>query len=95
MTGTSAKNHSGIFSTKRTKNLAEKYGLDLYNKNAYMYSGKFITYDDVQFIVDNLWLDYFMGYSIEQPDATISTTEKLNIIDSLRIKFPDFDYSLY
>ena len=95
MTGTSAKNHPGIFSTKRTKNLAEKYGLDLYNKNAYMYSGKFITYDDVQFIVDNLWLDYFMGYSIEQPDATISTTEKLNIIDSLRIKFPDFDYSLY
>ena len=95
MTGTSAKNHSGIFATKRTKNLAEKHGLDLYNKNAYMYSGKFITYDDVQFIVDNLWLDYFMGYSIEQPDATISTTEKLHIIDSLRIKFPDFDYSLY
>jgi len=73
----SAKNHPGIFDTKRAKLLAIKYNLELYNKNAYMNPRKYITYNDVLIIVDNLWLDhieYFTPLTI-----TVSLDEYNNL----------------
>ena len=66
MTGTSARNSFGIFKSKRAKLLAVKYGLDLYDKNAYIHSTNTILYSDVKFIIDNLWLNHFM-YGTQKP----------------------------
>lgn len=59
-------NHRGIFSDKKALILAKKYSLDLYDKRAYVSSSRYITYNDVKFIVGNLWLDHFM-YGVSQP----------------------------
>jgi hypothetical protein len=90
MTGTSARNHYGIFENKTAKNLAILYNLDLYNKNAYVHSGKLIHLHDVQFIVDNFWLDYFMGLT-EYPPITLPFTKQNDIVESLKINYPHFD----
>lgn len=91
MTGTSARNHYGIFKTKKAYNLALRYNLELNNKNAYIHSGKYITFDDVEFIVDNLWLDYFTGLVPAPPINNISMEEENNIINDLQDKFPYFN----
>ena len=59
-------NRRGIFQNKRALLLAKKYSLDLYDKEAYICYGKYVTYDDVKFIIKNLWIDHFM-YGIAQP----------------------------
>ena len=46
--------------------LAKKYSLELYDQQAYISSGKNVTYNDVKFIVENLWLDHFM-YGVSKP----------------------------
>jgi hypothetical protein len=56
----------GIFSEKKAYNLALKYNLSLENKNSYIHAGNFITYNEVLFIVNNLWLDHFM-YGSNKP----------------------------
>lgn len=71
MTGTSAKNSYGIFKTKRARDLAIKYNLHLTNSSAYIHYGKTVNFNDVKFIVDNLWLNHFM-YDQRPP---ISTTD--------------------
>ena len=71
MTGTSARNSCGIFKSKSAKLLAIKYGLDLYNKNAYIHSGNIISYSDVKFIVDNRWLDHFMHDADKPIDVSL------------------------
>ena len=72
MTGTSALNPYGIFKTKRAKLLAIKYSLDLYDKNAYIHSTHLILLSDVQFIVDNLWIDHFMYNDPKPIDLSFS-----------------------
>lgn len=59
-------NHRGIFQDKKALVLAKKYSLELHDKRAYISSGKNVTYNDVKFIVGNLWLDHFM-YGVSQP----------------------------
>lgn len=59
-------NKRGIFKDKKALLLAIKYNLDINNKNSYIHSGVHITYKDVHFIVDNLWLDHFM-YGVQTP----------------------------
>lgn len=59
-------NRRGIFENKRALLLAKKYSLDLNDKQAYVSFNKNITYNDVKFIVKNLWLDHFM-YGVQQP----------------------------
>mgnify|MGYP001157187356 CR=1 FL=1 len=85
MTGTSARNTLGIFKCKRAKLLAIKYGLDLYNKNAYIHSSNLILYSDVKFIVNNLWMDHFM-YQTEKP-LNVSIEEYYHIYHSLENSF--------
>lgn len=92
MTGTHARNHHGIFKNKNAKNLAIQYNLNLYNKDYYIHSGKFIHLHDVQFMVDNFWLDYFMGLT-ENPPITLSYNEKFHIFQSLKINYPDLNYN--
>lgn len=87
MTGTSSRNKWGIFQSKRAKLLAIKYGLDIYNKNAYINSSNLILYSDVKFIVDNLWMDHFM-YGTEKP-IDVSIEEYYDICDSLQNSFSD------
>ena len=63
-------NPCGIFKSKRAKNLAINYGLEINNKNGYARlvgesTSKTITYEDVKFIVDNLWLDHFIYGALE------------------------------
>ena len=97
MTGTSARNSFGIFKSKRAKLLAVKYGLDLYDKNAYIHHGNIILYSDVKFIVDNMWMDHFM-YGTDEP-IDVSFEEYNHIYDSLRDSFnPDlfiFSYASF
>ena len=87
MTGTSARNVYGIFKTKQAKQLAERYSLDLYDKNAYIHSGNLILYNDVKFIVDNFWIDHFI-YGTPKP-IEISSTEYNDIYFSILDSYPD------
>jgi len=92
MTGTSARNAHGIFKSKRAKLLAIKYGLELYDKNAYINLGNTISYSDVKFIVDNLWMDHFM-YGTDEP-IEVSFQEYNDIYYSLKDAFPEiFNFS--
>lgn len=59
-------NRRGIFQDKKALVLAQKYSLDLHDKRAYISFGKNVTYNDVKFIVKNLWLDHFM-YGVSEP----------------------------
>lgn len=59
-------NRRGIFQDKKALLLAQRYSLELRDKNAYISSNKNITYNDVRFIVKNLWFDHFM-YGVKQP----------------------------
>ena len=86
MTGTSARNAYGIFKSKRAKFLAIRYGLELYDKNAYTYSGNFILYSDVKFIVDNCWMDHFI-YGSDKP-IDVSFNEYNEIYYTLQDTFP-------
>lgn len=86
MTGTSARNACGIFKSKRAKFLAIKYSLDLYNKNAYIHSGNLVSYYDVKFIVDNLWIDYFIHDSDKPID--VSDYQLYDIFNNLLISYP-------
>lgn len=87
MTGTSARNHSfGIFKSKRAKSLAIKYSLDLYNKNAYIHNDYLVSYYDVKFIVDNLWIDYFFHGSDKPID--VSNEQLFDIFNNLIISYP-------
>jgi len=92
MTGTSARNPNGIFKSKRAKLLAIKYGLNLYDINAYIHSGNTILYSDVKFIVDNLWIDHFI-YATDKP-IQVSFDEYNHIYYSLKDTFPGlFNFS--
>jgi hypothetical protein len=94
MTGTSANNRCGIFKSKKAYNLALQYGLDLNSKKSYIHSGLYVSFDDVQFIVDNLWLDYFMGLTDIAP-SNLSIEEENNMVVLLKNRYPFFkqDYS--
>ncbi len=89
MTGTSAKNSYGIFKSKRARCLAIKYNLDAFNKNAYAVSNhsKYVTYSDVLFIVDNLWLSHFI-YNTPAP-ADISHDEYSKFYEKLYALWPN------
>jgi len=91
MTGTSANNRRGIFKSKKAYNLALQYGLDLNSKKSYIHTGLYVSFDDVQFIVDNLWLDYFMGLTETTPIDNISEDEEYDIMNSLKNRFPFFE----
>ena len=86
MTGSSARNHPGIFKNNKAKLLATKYGLDLNNPDAYINHGKFITFYDVSFIIENLWLDHFM-YDADKP-LDVSYNEYNELFYSLQHKYP-------
>jgi hypothetical protein len=59
-------NNYGIFKSKKAKNLAYRYNLNMFDKSAYACDTKYVSLDDVKFIVDNLWLDHFM-YNSPKP----------------------------
>ena len=80
------KNNYGIFINKKAKNLAIKYNLPIQNKTAYMYKGKYIRLYDVQFIVDNLWINHFQ-YNEPKP-IEVNRFEYFDIFNSLIIRFP-------
>lgn len=52
-------NRPGIFFNKKAKNLAKQYNLDLNIKAAYGVQYGYVKLNDVQFIVDNLWIEHF------------------------------------
>ncbi len=63
-----------------------KYNLDLYNKNAYIHDDEYISYYDVKFIVDNLWIDYFFHGSDKPID--VSDEQLFDIFNNLTIHYP-------
>ena len=87
MTATNARNNYGIFKTKRAKLLASKYSLDLNNKRAYIQSDNAVSFSDVKFIVDNLWLDHFL-YDSDRP-IDVSFDEYNIIYYNLQLNYPD------
>ena len=86
MTGTSARNHHGIFKNNKAKYLASKYGLDLNNPDAYIHLGKFVTYSDVSFMVENFWLDHFIHNTAKPLDVSYNDYNEL--FYSLQHKYP-------
>lgn len=92
MTATRARNPIGIFSTKRARGFAQKHNLDLFDKNCYgVSSDKLVTYSDVLFIVDNLWISYIFDSG---PEPITTTWDEYNIIyNKLREKWPHVFYS--
>lgn len=59
-------NHRGIFADKKAMTLAKKYQLDLTDKRCYISNHKYVTYSDVKFITNNLWIDHFL-YGVRPP----------------------------
>jgi len=91
MTGTSANNRRGIFKSKKAYDLALRYGLNLNSKKSYGDTGFYVSFDDVQWIVDNLWLVYFMGFTETPPIDNISEDEEYDIMNSLKKRDPFFE----
>jgi len=88
MTATRAKNSFGIFATKRARCLAQKYKLDLLDKNCYGVDfDKLVKYNDIMFIVDNLWLTHFIE-DTEAPNYNCTWVEYNDIYNKLRDKWP-------
>ena len=83
----SARNHHGIFKTKKAKLLAIKYVLDLNDANSYIHDSNYITYHDVENMVNNLWLDHFM-YNSEKP-ININYDEYFTIYNTICTNYPD------
>lgn len=83
---TAANNPYGIFKTKKAKLLASKYNLSLTDTTSYIHHGKYITYSDVSFLIDNFWLDHFM-YSSPIP-LNINQYDYINIFNKLKLKYP-------
>jgi hypothetical protein len=80
-------NHYGIFKTKKAKQLAIKYNLDLNNYFLYSVShDKYVTYLDVLSVVDNLWLDHFIYHTKEPIKLFINEYNK--IFYKLSNKYP-------
>jgi hypothetical protein len=93
MTGTSARNHYGIYLTKHAKNMAVKYGFNLYDKNQFIHSKKYILLSDVQLMIEHLWLEHFL-YDFDKP-IDVSYDEYNYIFYNLQQKFPtliDFSF---
>lgn len=88
----SARNHYGIFKTKKAKLLAIKYDMDLNDVNYYIHNSNYITYYDVKNIVDNLWMDHFM-YNSEKP-LNITHDEYFTIYTILCNNYPNLIFKL-
>ena len=84
---TAANNPFGIFKTKKAKLLASKYNLSLTDNTSYIHYGKYITYSDVSFLIDNFWLDHFM-YNSPTP-LNIDHNDYINIFNKLKFKYPN------
>jgi len=87
----SARNHYGIFKTKKAKLLAIKYDMDLNDANYYIHDSNYITYHDVKNIVDNLWMDHFM-YNSEKP-LNITNDEYFTIYNTLCTNYPNLIFN--
>jgi hypothetical protein len=86
MTATTARNHYGIFKTKKAKLLAIKYNLELKRIQSYNDYNQYVSYQDVLFIVDNLWLDHFIYHTKEPIKLLINEYNK--IFYKLSYKYP-------
>lgn len=96
MTGTSCRNLYGIFKTKKARNLAILYDLELNDVNAYIRNNDYVTFNDVKFIVDNLWLSHFI-YDNEPMPITVNLHKYNSIYNNLKTKFSFLNlvYSYY
>ena len=96
MTGTSCRNLYGIFKTNKARNLAILYDLELYDINAYIHNNNYVTFNDVKFIVDNLWLSHFI-YDNEPMPIIVNLDKYNSIYNNIKKKFPSFYivYSFY
>ena len=87
-------NSYGIFKSKRARNLAIYYGLEMANKNAYVSlagesTHKHITYEDVKFITENFWLDHFVHHAPEP--IKLENEEYMRMYFYLKNKYNLFD----
>lgn len=96
MTGTSCRNLYGIFKTNKARNLAILYDLELNDVNAYIRNNDYVTFNDVKFIVDNLWLSHFI-YDNEPMPITVNLHKYNSIYNNLKTKFSFLNlvYSYY
>ncbi len=96
MTGTSCRNLYGIFKTKKARNMAILYNLELNNIDAYIRNNDYVTFTDVKFIIDNLWLSHFIYDNVPMP-ITVNLDKYNYIYNYLKTKFSFFNlvYSYY
>ena len=76
-------NPRGIFADKKAMLLAKNYNLEMNNPLGYVSNNKYITYNDVKFIVDNMWMDHFL-YGVKAPsdvDKYIYSQYYLKFVD--------------
>ena len=82
-------NPRGIFANKKAMTLAKKYNLELTDKRCYICNHKYVTYNDVKFITNNLWIDHFL-YGVRPPiEVNIDTYRKYysNFVCFDRVQF--------
>ena len=81
-------NHPGIFWNKKAKYLAKKYNLCLNSIAAYGVMYGYVKLYDVEFIVNNLWIEHFVN-SAPKP-VEINADDYLILHFKLMRLYPEF-----
>tara|TARA_B100000035_G_C21006378_1_gene557467 strand:- start:481 stop:786 length:306 start_codon:yes stop_codon:yes gene_type:complete len=93
MTGVSARNSYGLFKTKKARNLANLYEINLNDFQEYIRKDKYITFKDVKFIVDNLWLSHFIYNELPKP-IDLPFDKYVQLYSRLKSEYPNLDLNL-
>jgi hypothetical protein len=84
-------NHPGIFWNKKTKLLAMKYNLDIDNIYAYGVTYGYVKLRDVEFIVNNLWIEHFTNLTAKPIE--LNGDDYLFLHFKLLRMYPQFFYN--
>ena len=93
MTGVSARNSYGLFNNNKARNLANLYKIDANDFREYLRRDKYITFKDVKFIVDNLWLSHFIHHHIPKP-IDLPFDKYVHLYSRLKLQHPHLDLNL-
>jgi len=76
--------------------MAILYDLELNDVNAYIRNNDYVTFTDVKFIIDNLWLSHFIHDDVPMP-ITVNLDKYNYIYNNLKTKFSSLNlvYSYY
>ena len=93
MTGVSARNSYGLFQNNKARHLANLYKIDINEFLEYIRKDKYITFKDVKFIVDNLWLSHFIHNDLPKP-IDLPFDKYVQLYSRLKSIHPHLDLNL-